>query len=103
MIERVTQHKDLGVLFDEHFAFVPHIKFIIPKANIATAQNMRLAKGIRSKAMMVNVFTIYIQPIIEYASVIWRSGQISLIKLDTSLRTATRQTVHGYILLTSHG
>lgn len=90
-IEKVSKISDLGVTFDEHMSFVPHIERIHTKARNMTLMANRFVREIRCPHMITKIIDTYVRPIIEYNSVIWRDARQSITKkLEESLHRGTR-------------
>lgn len=89
-IERVSVVKDLGVLFDEHLTFVPHIEKILMSANRLFGMSRRLSYEIRSPSLIMKLFQTYVTPILEYCPLVWsREKNSQNQQLETHLHRAT--------------
>ena len=66
----VTFYKDLGIIFENNLLFNKHIDCICKKAYFSLNSICRYITT-KSLRALLNAYTIYCIPIIEYVSVIW--------------------------------
>lgn len=93
-IERVLTIRDLGVIFDEQLTFVHHIESLLSKTSSMYGAAYRFAREIGNINIVMRIIKIYVQPIIEYASVIWDQNRIGHnTKLEKFLHLASRASL----------
>lgn len=93
-IERVNTIRDLGVIFDDKHTFIPHIDNLLSRTSSMYGAAYRFAKEIGSIRTVMRIIKIYVQPVIEYASIIWdqdRKGHNK--KLERILHMASRASL----------
>ena len=89
-IQRVNDHKDLGVLVDTSLRFHMHTKSIANKA-AGLAANLLKATICRTQNFMLTLFITHVRPLLEYCSCLWNTGYLSDLKmLETVQRSWTR-------------
>ncbi|XP_044757831.1 uncharacterized protein LOC123315985 [Coccinella septempunctata] len=71
-LNRVTQTRDLGVLFDDKCSFVPHIENTISSAFRTYGFIVRNSKYFLNTRTLISLFNSLIRSKLEYASIIWR-------------------------------
>ena len=69
-INKCTEEKDLGVIFDQKLSFDAHIQSIIKKAN-RNLGIIRRAFSFLDKSTFLLLYKALVRPILEYANVIW--------------------------------
>lgn len=91
MIERSAYVRDLGVIFDENLNFKKHIETIARRATQMIGAARRFCLDIKSPIMMSKIFKIYIQPIIDYGSVVWNQERVMTnIQITLAVKRLTR-------------
>ena len=77
-LERVTEMRDLGILFDSKLTFGPHIDSVVVKANRALGMYLRSLQTYRAPAVrrfppgpIMAGFNAHVRSIMEFGSVIW--------------------------------
>lgn len=70
-LERVTQHKDLGVVIDDQFCFNKHIANIVKRAYQMLGFILRNSVEFASTASLKLLYSTYVRPHLEFASNIW--------------------------------
>ena len=93
-LDKITEERDLGVIFDDSFKFNCHILSIVSKANQKIGWVMRNILS-RSAYVITRVYKTLIRPHIEYCTQAWapvaRHGNWQLIlKLESVQRKVTR-------------
>ena len=69
-IQSVNSIRDLGVTVDERLNFHEHISNIVKKANSRSNLIIR-AFSSRNLSLLTKLFTVYVRPVLEYASSVW--------------------------------
>ena len=69
-LENVTFYKDLGIIFENNLLFNKHIDYICKKVYFSLI-SICICITTKSPRALLNVYTIYCKPILEYASIIW--------------------------------
>ena len=72
----VNQCTDLGLLRTSDFLYTEHIRSIVDKALRCSGMLFRSFSS-RQRAFMLKLFVTYMRPIVEYASSVWNSTQVS--------------------------
>ena len=70
---------DLGICFDEQLTFTNHITQVICKSNVANASILKLFH-FSSQNVKIQLFNLFVRPIIDYHSIIWAPIAKSSIK-----------------------
>lgn len=103
-IKTVSQHKDLGVLFDSKLNFHAHTQSVSMRAYQATGAIVRLLRDLHRPQLAIFLFKTYVWPIIQYGSVIWNQNYATYNhQLDRSLHAITRFALKSPFLPTSPG
>lgn len=63
-VRNVNEIQDLGVVFDHHLTFRPHLDRTLASANRLTAMAIRFANEIKYPMIAFVMFNVYISPII---------------------------------------
>lgn len=71
IIKRVTEFKDLGVLFDNKLSFKQHYNMIINKGNSMLGFIKRWSKEFNDPHILKSLFISLVRPNFEYASPAW--------------------------------
>ena len=89
-INRCTEEKDLGVVFDSKLSFDAHIQSIVKKANCVLGIIKRAFSHL-DKTSFIKLYKSLVRPILEYGNVIW-SPQIKRQsqEIEKVQRRATR-------------
>ena len=61
---------DLGICFDTHFSFRPHVNHIVAKAS-QRAKLIRKCFTTRDPKLLSKAFSVFVRPILEFSSVVW--------------------------------
>lgn len=69
-MEEVNEVRDLGVLFDSALTFKKHIEYIQKRASQMIGAARRFVTGINRPILIARIYTVYIQPVLEYCSVV---------------------------------
>lgn len=95
VIEKTSQVRDLGVIFDSKLTFKPHIEQITRRLNQMTGAARRFCNNICSPITMSRIFKIYMQPIMDYASVVWNQNRIvANFEMTRVLKRITRYALN---------
>lgn len=70
IIEKCTNVRDLGVTFDSDLTFKPHIQSIARRLSQMAGAARRFCLEIKSNITINRIFSIYMQPIVDYGSII---------------------------------
>uniref|UniRef100_A0A8D8VZT6 RNA-directed DNA polymerase from mobile element jockey n=1 Tax=Cacopsylla melanoneura TaxID=428564 RepID=A0A8D8VZT6_9HEMI len=79
-LQRVTNKKDLGVLFQENLKFDQHIDIITKSASRNLGLILRHSKFFFDYDTIVTLYTALVRSKLEYACVIWAPTSDFLIK-----------------------
>lgn len=82
MIQTVDECRDLGVCVDRKLNFNSHIKNVIKSAFYKSYQ-IRKTFASQDAHFLARLFSVYVRPLLEYASVLWsphHSGRITQIE-----------------------
>jgi hypothetical protein len=83
ILNRVTEIKDLGVLYDAKFTFNQHILDISTRSSKMLGFVMRVSKSFENVRVLRTLYVSFVLSILEYASIIWSPNRsIHTIKLD---------------------
>lgn len=77
IIKEVDEVRDLGVLFDKKLTFKNHIEIITKRASQMIGAARRFVVGINKPYLISRIYAIYIQPILEYCSLVWNQNRIT--------------------------
>ena len=61
---------DLGIRFDNHFSFRPHIQNIVSKASLRAKLILKCFVS-RDSRLLIKAFCVFVRPILEFSSVVW--------------------------------
>ena len=75
LISCVPSHGDLGVTVDCLLKFHKHVETIAHKVG-GMASNFLKSTVCRSPSFMLNILTIHLRPVLEYASPLWNTGYV---------------------------
>ena len=70
-LDKVTQIKDLGVVFDQKLTFNGHIDKISHEAYRNLGFVCRLAKDFKMRSTLISLYYAYVRSKMEYASAVW--------------------------------
>lgn len=70
-LKRLTQHKDLGVIFQENFYFTKHIETIASGSYKMLGFIKRITSSFNNIDAIKNLYNTLIRPKLEFAAVIW--------------------------------
>lgn len=83
--------RDLGVHFSSNIKVSSHISFVRSKANSVTGMIFRCFKS-RNTQFLVQLYTVYVRPLVEYNSACWNPYQLSdIVAVESVQRTFTRR------------
>lgn len=77
-INRQTQMRDLGVIFDEKLNFKPHIQGMIKRVRSMIGAAYRFTREVGEPNLIMKVFNVYMRPILEYGHPIWDQATVRL-------------------------
>lgn len=80
-INLVESTRDLGIIFDSKLLFKDHIESLARRMTQMVGAANRLVKSIKFPMLITRIFKIYIQPIMEYGSIIWNTNTVGLNNL----------------------
>ena len=69
--------RDLGVLFDSHLSFVPHIDEVCARASRMLGFLLRTTREFHDNRVARTLYFAFVMPILEYASMIWSPHYVS--------------------------
>lgn len=94
-IQKIEQHVDLGVLFDDQLTSIPHIEVLTTKMRSLYGVAFRFAKEIGNMFLLKKITRTYIMPVLEYSSVIWDQHRIGYNNtLERVLHQMSRAALH---------
>lgn len=85
--------RDLGVHYDTDLSFAPHVSHTV---RAAKARSNMLLRAFRSTkpSLLSKLYTIYVRPIVEYATQVWSPHQVHQIDLIEDIqRSYTRRVM----------
>ena len=83
-INKVSQMRDLGVIFDTKLSFVPHVSFVKTSALRTMYFITRLAYFIRDPTYLTYLYNALVVPRLEYGSCIWSMAcKTNICQLDS--------------------
>lgn len=95
IIEKTPQVRDLGLIFDDKLTFKTHIESITRRLNQMTGAARRFCNDIKSPITMSKIFKIYMQPVIDYGSLIWNQNRIGInTQITLAVKRATRYALN---------
>jgi hypothetical protein len=90
-IEFVQEIKDLGITIDPTLKFNVHINRVVNKAR-SRAYLIRKCFVSRDPQLLLRAFTVYVRPLLEYASSVWSPCyNYAIDKLESVQRRFTKQ------------
>lgn len=97
IIEEKKEARDLGVIFDSGLTFKSHIEYVNKRASQMIGAARRFVTGINIPILIARIYSVYIQPIMEYCSVVWNQHRITLNNsLNLSHKKVTRIALNIY-------
>lgn len=97
IIEEVKEVRDLGVLFDSDLTFKSHVEYINKRTSQMIGAARRFVMGINRPFLIARIYSVYIQPILEYCAVVWNQNRITLNNsLNLSHKKVTRIALNIY-------
>lgn len=75
VLERVSKHKDLGVVFDSKLNFSIHVSRISVRANKLLSFIVRSSKHFKSIVALKALYYSFVRSLLEYASLVWNPSQ----------------------------
>lgn len=73
-LERVSEFKDLGVIFDPKLTFNNHIQKTVLSAYKSLGFVIRNSYGFSDESLLLLLFNTFVKSKLEYASIIWNPG-----------------------------
>lgn len=70
-LSRVTEAKDLGIIFDSKLSFEPHVMHIVLKANSILGFLKRNSMDFKDPYTLKALFCSIVRPLLEYNCIIW--------------------------------
>ena len=87
MVSSVT---DLGVSYDSHLSFRPHINKIVSKASQRAKLILKCFVS-RDPTILSKAFCVFVRSILEFSSVIWNPGfKVDIDKIESVEKRFTR-------------
>ena len=91
VVQQVDSYKDLGVTIDSSLKYKEHISNITAKARQKTGLLFKCFVT-RNVQVLTKAFTVYVRPMLEYASSVWSPCYVGLVeKLEAVQRNFTRR------------
>jgi hypothetical protein len=100
IINQVTEHKHLGLEISNDGSWQKHIDLIIKKAFIRV-NILRKFKFILDRKTLEKIYLTFIQPILEYADVVWDNKTLFLINKLENVQIEAARIVTGGTRLVS--
>lgn len=72
ILDRVTEHMDLGVLMDTKLSFLRHIDTVIARAYSMLGFIMRICSNMDEPYALKSVYVAFVRSRLEYASMVWQ-------------------------------
>ena len=95
MVDKV---KDLGVIVDSQLSFVSHVDQIAARA-IIRANLIHKCFVSRDIASLTRAFTVYVRPLLEYASCVWSPHQVGRIDQIEAVQRKFTKRLPGLTML----
>lgn len=93
-IKRVREMRDLGVLYDSHLTFIPHIEDLRRRSACISGALNRFVKEVGKPELTQRLTDTMIRPILEHGFVVWAGRNIvQEIRFDAILHKSTRTTL----------
>jgi len=90
----VNEVRDIGVFVDRNLTFHSHIDVIVACAFIHSNLILKCFVS-RDISTLMRAFTVYVRPILEYASCVWSPYQMGRIKqIEFVQRSFTRRLLY---------
>ena len=70
-LQRVYNHKDLGVIFDCKLEFKMHVDYIVSRGNSLLGFITRNSKDFKCPYTFKSLYVNFVRPVLEYCSVAW--------------------------------
>lgn len=94
-IKQTSTVRDLGIIFDEHLTFVPHVDSLVSKMRSLYGAAYRFSNDIKNASIVLKKVNTYITPVLEYCSVVWNQDRKgSNQRIERILHLATRTALH---------
>lgn len=71
ILSRLKTIKDLGVIFDERFSFIPHIETMIADASKVLGFIIRISRQFSSTSIVKLLYQSFVRSKLDYCSLIW--------------------------------
>lgn len=94
IIQHVSHFKDLGVTVDPLLCFEMHINEICAKANQRSALILKCFNS-RDPHLLMKAFTVFVRPLLEYASSVWCPYKATFINKIESVQRRFSKRLHG--------
>jgi hypothetical protein len=91
----VDSVRDLGVIVDSKLTFVSHIDQVVARAFVRTNLILKcfISRDIKT---LVRAFTVYVRPIVEYASCVWSPYHVCDVTRVESVQRSFTKRLPGY-------
>ena len=93
-IQKVSSHRDLGVIVDNKLKFHEHIRSVVDKASGLSANILR-STLCRDSSFMMPVFLAHIRPLIEFGSCVWNTGYLGDLRLLEGVQRRWTKKIRG--------
>ena len=80
VLNRVSTQRDLGIFLDNRLSFVPHIDFIVKKANRMMGLVWRNFRSCKNEHVLRTLYCSLIRPQLEYCTVVFNSVSHSQVE-----------------------
>ena len=81
---------DLGVCYDRHFSFRPHINHIVAKASLRAKLILKCFVS-RDPKLLSKAFSVFVRPILEFSSTVWSPCfKIDINKIESVQKRFTK-------------
>ncbi|XP_044745912.1 uncharacterized protein LOC123307602 [Coccinella septempunctata] len=74
VLGRVTEYRDLGVLFDQRLTFVPHVRATVSDGLRTLGFIIRNSRDLSETGSLFLLFTALVRSKLEYGCVVWNPG-----------------------------
>jgi hypothetical protein len=95
LLEVLDEVKDLGIIVDSDLSFKSHINNFVARAFIKSKLITRCFVS-RNISTLMRAFTVYVRPLVEYASTVWSPYQVGLIKKAESVQRKFTKWLPGF-------
>ena len=84
-VSNVREYQDLGITIDQGLKFKTHIHTVVAKARQRASLILKCFSS-RDPNLLMRAFSVYVRPILEYASCTWSPTAVGLIDLLESVQ-----------------